>query len=147
MRKISEMYQQSGGTSYKNKCRECQFFCRIQGNRKEMYRCGKYPDPQALWNTEFIACKFFEEKGKRSRKESKDNSEIGMIQEANMATDEKIVKAEKKQFAASDPKARTKSGRIKKATKQTQKRKKEKPDKNTIDKDTGQLNFFDMHLL
>lgn len=53
MRKISEMYQRSGGAVWFHKCFECKY-----------YRCGKRPICAirgfALWKPDYIACKFWE---------------------------------------------------------------------------------------
>lgn len=53
MRKISEMYKQSGGTSWKHKCGEC-------GNyiSSKMPVCALYPG-ESSWKEGYTACRFF----------------------------------------------------------------------------------------
>lgn len=56
MRKISEMYKESGGTCWKHSCSECDF---LRGHGKSL-RCTCYPG-DAEWKKDYIACKFFSE--------------------------------------------------------------------------------------
>lgn len=53
MRRISEMYQRSGGTNYEHQCSECALF--MIGKR---CRCRNY-ELDADWNPNWTACKFF----------------------------------------------------------------------------------------
>ena len=53
MRRISEMYQRSGGTSYEHQCSECTLF--MVGKR---CRCRNY-ELDVDWNPNWTACKFF----------------------------------------------------------------------------------------
>lgn len=53
MRRISEMYQRSGGTSYEHQCSECTLF--MIGKR---CRCRNY-ELDVDWNPNWTACKFF----------------------------------------------------------------------------------------
>ena len=53
MRKISEMYKQSGGTVYQHTCSDCRFF---YGGK--FPRCLQY-ELEIDWNPDYIACKFY----------------------------------------------------------------------------------------
>lgn len=53
MRRISEMYKRSGGTSYEHQCSECALF--MVGKR---CRCRNY-ELDADWNPNWTAYKFF----------------------------------------------------------------------------------------
>ena len=53
MRKISEMYKRSGGTSWEHKCEECENY--ISGKKPV---CTLYPE-ERIWKKEYIACRFF----------------------------------------------------------------------------------------
>ena len=53
MRKISEMYKQSGGTVYQHTCSDCRFF---YGDKHP--RCLQY-ELEIDWNPDYIACKFY----------------------------------------------------------------------------------------
>lgn len=57
MRKISEMYRQSGGTNWMHKCKECQNFLGCKNSK----RCDLYLEAKD-WNGNHIACKFFVER-------------------------------------------------------------------------------------
>lgn len=59
MRKISEMYERSGGTSWEHKCKECRS---LLGCKKDKI-CIRYPE-KANWNEDYIACKFYEDREK-----------------------------------------------------------------------------------
>lgn len=54
MRKISEMYKRSGGTSYMHNCSECRYF-----KDEKIPRCVNY-ELDAVWNGNWIACKFYD---------------------------------------------------------------------------------------
>mgnify|MGYP001852867989 FL=1 len=56
MRKISEMYKESGGTCWRHSCAECNF---LKKHGKSL-RCTRYPG-DAEWKKGYIACKFFME--------------------------------------------------------------------------------------
>lgn len=51
MRKISEMYERSGGTKWDKKCSECFYF--------EFNTCLKYKNGEGNWNKKYVACKFW----------------------------------------------------------------------------------------
>lgn len=53
MRRISEMYKRSGGTSYQHQCSECAAF---MGGKH--CRCRNY-ELNTDWNPNWTACKFF----------------------------------------------------------------------------------------
>lgn len=56
MRKISEMYQRSGGTSFQHECGEC---CHYSKTVK-VATCELHgQEPPAPWKENYIACKFF----------------------------------------------------------------------------------------
>lgn len=59
MRKISEMYERSGGTSWEHKCKECRSLLTCKKDKI----CIKHPK-KANWNENYIACKFFRRKTK-----------------------------------------------------------------------------------
>ena len=74
MRKISYMYQISGGTDHRHFCEEC-IHCVPMSDvtcRKDQYICAKHPEhPQ--WNPYWISCKKFSdtrEEPKRRKKAS-----------------------------------------------------------------------------
>lgn len=56
MRKISEMYQQSGGTVWSKNCSECLHYAR----KKKNSICKNYPG-DVPWDGNYVACKFFED--------------------------------------------------------------------------------------
>ena len=58
MRKISEMYKESGGTIWKHVCSECRFF---KNNGKKHLRCTMYPG-ESEWKEDYIACKYFSDR-------------------------------------------------------------------------------------
>lgn len=56
MRKISEMYRRSGGTSYQHECGGCSHYSKTA----KMGTCALHGlEPPAPWKESFIACKFF----------------------------------------------------------------------------------------
>lgn len=62
MRKISEMYERSGGASWKHVCKDCQYY----QNRK-IPICIMHGDD--LWNPKYVACKFWSRKEKKNYKQ------------------------------------------------------------------------------
>lgn len=59
MRKISEMYERSGGAMWERRCNECKY-CIIP-EEKTKHVCHLHPEkPQ--WKTEWTACKWFIDK-------------------------------------------------------------------------------------
>ena len=60
VRKISRMYELSGGTSWTHKCPECRYF--LNGTKNKY--CERFPG-NAEWSEKYIACKFFQEKRKK----------------------------------------------------------------------------------
>lgn len=66
MRRISEMYCQSGGTCWTKRCCECDSFrfrTTKEGKLKNC-RCKKYPHSEADWKGDWIACRFITVGGK-----------------------------------------------------------------------------------
>lgn len=62
MRKISAMYQYSGGTAYKNTCGECKNLVTLRKGSKMIYKClayGKTDGHETDWKNTSIACKLF----------------------------------------------------------------------------------------
>ena len=62
MRTISEMYKRSGGTSWTHECSECTYY--FVGKKQNV--CALHPE-RAAWKGGFVACKFFEPKGKKNK--------------------------------------------------------------------------------
>lgn len=58
MRKISGMYQYSGGTDYRHLCHECSRCVHDTVGKRTIHRCLNYGRQQE-WNEAHIACKFF----------------------------------------------------------------------------------------
>lgn len=68
MRKISAMYEWSGGTDYRHTCYECQNCIRTKRGSRTIYKClsyGNTEEPATDWNEANIACRAF---GKKSPK-------------------------------------------------------------------------------
>ena len=63
MRKISEMYQRSGGSAYQHTCGECQNLKERKRGSKTVYKCDLYhyqeETPYSDWKKTYIACKYF----------------------------------------------------------------------------------------
>lgn len=62
MRKISAMYEWSGGTDYRHTCYECKNCIRQQAGKRISYICSIYQklfDNTEKWKEYNIACKFF----------------------------------------------------------------------------------------
>lgn len=62
MRKISKMYQVSGGTDYRNVCKWCKNCIEVSRNRQKVYKCKIYgitENHDTDWNPGYIACKLF----------------------------------------------------------------------------------------
>lgn len=62
MRKISAMYQWSGGTDYRHTCFECRNCVKVAHGRKTIYKCLSYGDTGSAgtdWKPSYIACKAF----------------------------------------------------------------------------------------
>lgn len=62
MRKISAMYQYSGGTSYKHSCGECNNLITIRKGSRVKYKCAAYgitEGSQTDWKNTSMACKMF----------------------------------------------------------------------------------------
>ncbi len=65
MRKISAMYQWSGGTDAKHSCSECKNCISVQRGKREVRKCVSYgntEDPYTDWNPAYTACKAFDKK-------------------------------------------------------------------------------------
>lgn len=65
MRKISAMYQWSGGTDYRHTCHECRNCVQKKQNKRTVHKCLSYGDtesPETDWKESFIACKAFSKK-------------------------------------------------------------------------------------
>lgn len=56
MKRISAMYEHSGGTDYRHTCYECRMCVRKEGKRAR-YQCLNYGEED--WNEASIACKLF----------------------------------------------------------------------------------------
>lgn len=62
MRKISYMYQKSGGTDYVHSCRECANCVTALRGKKEVRKCSLYVDTESYrsdWDPGYTACRFF----------------------------------------------------------------------------------------
>lgn len=62
MRKISAMYEWSGGTDYRHLCKECMNCIPVVINKRSVYKCISYGNteyPATDWNPAYIACKTF----------------------------------------------------------------------------------------
>lgn len=62
MRRISAMYQLSGGANYNHTCGECEDCIRITVGKRKVTKCSKYrklsgTDPD--WKASYMACGFF----------------------------------------------------------------------------------------
>ena len=62
MRRISAMYQLSGGANYNHTCGECANCIRITVGKRKVTKCSKYrklsgTDPD--WKVSYMACRFF----------------------------------------------------------------------------------------
>ena len=75
MRKISLMYQLSGGCSFRHKCKECKHCKKVIHNvtinksfvdYAEYQLCLKHPE-QSDWNGNWMACRWFEERGRKKK--------------------------------------------------------------------------------
>lgn len=62
MRKISKMYQWSGGTDYRNVCKWCRSFVKVKQGQRTAYKCRIYGITETVetdWQPQHIACKAF----------------------------------------------------------------------------------------
>lgn len=62
MRKISEMYEWSGGTDYRHTCYECSNCIRQAVGKRTVYKCKAYgitENSVTDWNEANIACKHY----------------------------------------------------------------------------------------
>ena len=62
MRKISKMYQWSGGTDYRNVCKWCRNLVKVKQRQRTAYKCRIYgvtETPETDWQPQHIACKAF----------------------------------------------------------------------------------------
>lgn len=62
MRKISAMYEWSGGTDYMHLCVECRNCKKYVTGKRTTYKCKSYgdtEDPHTNWNPAHIACRAF----------------------------------------------------------------------------------------
>lgn len=65
MRKISAMYEWSGGTDYRHTCKECQNCIQIAKGKRTVHKClsyGKSDSSATDWNAANIACRAFGKK-------------------------------------------------------------------------------------
>ena len=64
MRKISEMYKRSGGTSCQHICQECKNLEGKKNGSRTVYKCNLYgykmDSHESDWKPGYIACKFFD---------------------------------------------------------------------------------------
>lgn len=61
MRKISAMYQWSGGTDYRHTCYECRNCIKVD-KKRSIYKCRSYGitgSSATDWRASYIACKAF----------------------------------------------------------------------------------------
>lgn len=56
MIKISKMYKLSGGTNWRNHCKNCK---NLLNSKKHKY-CARYPGNE-IWSENYVACKYFQE--------------------------------------------------------------------------------------
>ena len=62
MRKISAMYEWSGGTDYRHTCYECQNCIRVAAGKRKVYKCKVYGNTASAatdWKPSHIACRQF----------------------------------------------------------------------------------------
>lgn len=62
MRKISAMYEWSGGTDYRHVCKECPNCILVKAGKRTVHKCLSYGNteyPATDWNPAHIACKAF----------------------------------------------------------------------------------------
>ena len=62
MRKISPMYQWSGGTDYRHTCAECKNLVTIRKCSRAIYKCRSYGNTsghETDWKASSVACKAF----------------------------------------------------------------------------------------
>lgn len=63
MRKISAMYEWSGGTDYRHTCYECNNCSKIKKGSRSVFKCRVYgnTDSDASdWKASYIACRHFD---------------------------------------------------------------------------------------
>lgn len=64
MRKISAMYQWSGGTDYRHTCSECKNCIKAKTGKRSVFKClayGNTGNAETDWKASFIACKAFDQ--------------------------------------------------------------------------------------
>ena len=64
MRKISAMYEWSGGTDYRHTCKECRNCVEVLAGKRKVYKCQSYGSSGSSatdWNAANIACKAFDQ--------------------------------------------------------------------------------------
>lgn len=62
MRKISAMYEWSGGTDYRHTCYECNNCRQFQKGGRKVYKCLAYGNTDSVasdWKASYIACRHF----------------------------------------------------------------------------------------
>lgn len=62
MRKISKMYEWSGGTDWTHVCKECKNCQKFQKGNRSVYKCliyGNTDSEASDWKASYIACKKF----------------------------------------------------------------------------------------
>lgn len=62
MRKISAMYEWSGGTDYRHICYECRNCQKVKKGNRSVYKCMAYGNTDSAssdWKASYIACKHF----------------------------------------------------------------------------------------
>lgn len=63
MRKISAMYEWSGGMDYRHTCGECKNCIRVQAGKRTVLKCMSYcvsASPASDWNANSMACRAFD---------------------------------------------------------------------------------------
>ena len=79
MRKISAMYQWSGGTDPMHRCGECKNCITRPSGKKEIAKCKSYGDLETFrtdWNPNWIACKAFDRKPPKEPVYKPDENEV-----------------------------------------------------------------------
>lgn len=62
MRRISAMYQFSGGTDYRHTCYECSSCVKVKKGSRQVYKCLAYGNTDSAasdWKPSYIACRHF----------------------------------------------------------------------------------------
>lgn len=101
MRKISYMYQQSGGCNHRHFCRECVCMQKASDGVKNGFRAGipdyccmKHPDGHE-WNPAWLSCKYFsDEQPAKSKKPATTSKHGKMTKKVHQMTIMELLGAE-----------------------------------------------------